>query len=90
LFDTVNISKGNVWTKDDGIELAISGKTHEGNPRQIISSTFLPIIALKALPWQGPPRERCQTPGKRNLLLFYNKGKTTKRRRMAIPKWRYH
>ena len=56
MFDTVNISKGNVWTKDDGIELAISGKTHEGNPANYIIRLFADN-SLKSLTLAGAPEK---------------------------------
>ncbi len=40
MFDTDKISRGNIWEKDDGLELAIAGKSPNGNPVQFVIRLF--------------------------------------------------
>ena len=56
MFDPSNIIKGSTWEKNDGLEVAIAGKTSKGNPANFVVRIY-PDGTIQSLTVAGAPVE---------------------------------
>lgn len=88
MFDPGNISKGNIWEKNDGLEFTISGRTPQGDPANFIIRLFADN-SLESLTLAGAPENITSRLEKE--IRFFSAIKSGQRRgggwysEMAVP-----